>query len=170
MNWNAVGAVAELLGAVAVVASLAYLAVQIRQNTRAVRGAMYDSMARTNMDWLGPLVSDPQLAETFERAVDRWDGLGADDQRRINYLFIQLFRFWENVYYQSRQGTLEPRLWESWRHVMLSYFSRPGTRSWWRLRRGAFSEEFRRFLESSPPPKDPILTIEALEERPEDDA
>ena len=39
MNWDAVGAIAELLGALATVATLAYLAVQIRQNSRSVQGS-----------------------------------------------------------------------------------------------------------------------------------
>ena len=37
MNWEAIGAVGEILGAIAVLLSLAYLAVQIRQNTASVR-------------------------------------------------------------------------------------------------------------------------------------
>ena len=37
MNWNAVAALAELLGAVAVVGSLLYLAAQVRQNTKQSR-------------------------------------------------------------------------------------------------------------------------------------
>ncbi len=35
MNWDAIGAIAELAGAIGVVVSLAYLATQIRHNTRA---------------------------------------------------------------------------------------------------------------------------------------
>lgn len=34
MNWEAIGAVGEILGAIAVLLSLAYLAVQIRQNLK----------------------------------------------------------------------------------------------------------------------------------------
>ncbi len=51
MNWDAVGAVAELAGAGGVILSLVYLAVQIRQNTkqmerteRAARGAAYQEV------------------------------------------------------------------------------------------------------------------------------
>ncbi len=38
MNWDAIGALGEIAGAVAVFASLVYLALQMRQNTRAIRG------------------------------------------------------------------------------------------------------------------------------------
>jgi len=39
MNWDAVGAIGEIIGAVAVVATLAFLAVQIRQSQRTLRDA-----------------------------------------------------------------------------------------------------------------------------------
>jgi len=43
MNWDAIAAVGELLGASAVLVTLIYLAVQIRQNTSAVATATYES-------------------------------------------------------------------------------------------------------------------------------
>ncbi|MFT4562959.1 MAG: hypothetical protein ACI9BW_002710 [Gammaproteobacteria bacterium] len=36
MNWDALGAISELVGALAVVATLVYLAIQIRQNTKQI--------------------------------------------------------------------------------------------------------------------------------------
>jgi len=38
MDWDAIGAIAELAGAIGVIASLLYLATQIRQNSRQLRG------------------------------------------------------------------------------------------------------------------------------------
>ena len=43
MNWEAIGAVGEVLGALGVIATLSYLAVQIRQNTRTVRSATHQA-------------------------------------------------------------------------------------------------------------------------------
>ena len=37
MNWDALGAIGEMLSAIGVIATLLYLSVQIRQNTRAIR-------------------------------------------------------------------------------------------------------------------------------------
>jgi hypothetical protein len=57
MNWDAIGAIAELLGAVGVIASLVYLATQIRQsreqmgeNTRALRAGTYQQFQRELRD------------------------------------------------------------------------------------------------------------------------
>lgn len=68
MNWDAIGAIAETLGAVGVIASLVYLAGQIRQNTSNVRNSTAASFA------------DSALAfNTFlaQEDVNRiwWDGL-----------------------------------------------------------------------------------------------
>ena len=46
MNWEAIGAIGEIVGAVAVVLTVGYLAVQIRQNTRSVRAATHHSSMR----------------------------------------------------------------------------------------------------------------------------
>lgn len=51
MNWAAIQAVAEAIGAIVVVASLIYLAIQVRQNTRAVRVATYDGMVQASGDF-----------------------------------------------------------------------------------------------------------------------
>ncbi len=161
LNWDAVGAIAELVGAVAVVASLIYLSAQIRQNTRAVRSSQFDSIARMQMEILQPMVDDPTLAMGFERALDHWEELSLDDKVRFNLLLIQMFRFWENTFYQWRQGMLEPWLWVSWQNVMLSHFSRPGAQQWWTLRSMAFSREFGQFLETSPTPIDPVRPFTA---------
>ncbi len=76
------------------------------------------------------------------------------------YLLTQLFRNWENAFYQYRQGTLEPYLWEAWRQVILSYFHQPGVQDWWQLRRTAYSKPFQEFLESSSRPDLPLDTTE----------
>lgn len=39
MNWEIISAVSELVGAVAVIVSLIYLALQVKQNTRIMRAA-----------------------------------------------------------------------------------------------------------------------------------
>ncbi len=44
MNWEAIAAVGELVGAFAVLITLIYLAVQIRQNTAAVATSTYESV------------------------------------------------------------------------------------------------------------------------------
>ena len=45
MNWEAISAIGEILGAAGVIITLAYLAAQIRQNTKVSRGATRQDLA-----------------------------------------------------------------------------------------------------------------------------
>ena len=62
MNWEAIGAMSELIGATAVVVTLAYLAVQIRENSRAVRSSTRSDISRGQMDINFILAENPDLA------------------------------------------------------------------------------------------------------------
>ena len=68
MNWEAIGAVGEILGAIGVIATLGYLAAQIRQNTRSSRDAAsrasFDTVTRINL----MLVENPEVADLAVRA------------------------------------------------------------------------------------------------------
>ena len=44
MNWEAAGAIGEIVGAIGVLATLIYLAAQIRDNTRSLQAASLQSV------------------------------------------------------------------------------------------------------------------------------
>jgi hypothetical protein len=165
MDWEAVGALSELVGAIGVIASLIYVGAQVRQNTRSMRAATYDSLVRSNGDWLWPVIRDATLAANFEAAVGSWTGIAEAERPRVMYLLTQLFRHWENAYFQQEQGTLAPSLWDTWQGIILSYFYQPGIQEWWKLRRTAYSTRFRDFLESSSPPDTVIRTTRQILEQ-----
>lgn len=68
MNWDALGAIAELLGAIAVFLTLAYLTIQVRQNSVALDlqnqfSAAQIMQARTDtvMSFCGTIASNEEL-------------------------------------------------------------------------------------------------------------
>ena len=62
MDWNAIGAIGEIIGAIAVFLTLIYLAMQIRQNTHSMDESRKVELAR-NRTQLVQLRSDRMLAE-----------------------------------------------------------------------------------------------------------
>jgi hypothetical protein len=58
MNWEAVGAIAELLGAIGVIASLVYLAIQIRMSRSVVRTSNYLQLNAQSADLIARIVSE----------------------------------------------------------------------------------------------------------------
>lgn len=61
MNWDAIGAVGEILGAIAVVATLIYLAKQTTENSRAVKASSAREVTLAEAQWHGELARDPEL-------------------------------------------------------------------------------------------------------------
>ena len=69
MNWEAIGAIGETIGAIAVVLTLVYLSIQIRQNTRSVRAATYQSVAEALADCSYKLVGHMQDEDSDRRLL-----------------------------------------------------------------------------------------------------
>ena len=78
MNWEAIGAIAEAVGAAGVIASLVYLGTQIRSNTRAAKAAAYEQALTGGRDINLAVIAHSGL---FETMVRRW---GLTDQEQID--------------------------------------------------------------------------------------
>jgi len=75
MNWDAIGAIGEVVGAVAVISTLIYLAVQIRQSNRNLAEATSASIIQSFASINSRISSDEQFAELFIRGRDDIDAL-----------------------------------------------------------------------------------------------
>jgi len=151
VSLETVSALAQIIAAIGVVASLFYLAVQIRQNTRSQRSVVVDSLTSSLIALLGPQAADPSLMRAFASAVEDWHGATEEDRMRaVSLLFIS-FKLFENAWFQQRQGTLEPEQWEGWDLHMRVYYHRPGVKTWWADRRPMFGHGFRNYIEATKP-------------------
>ena len=69
MNWDAIGAVGEIIGAVVVIVTLLYVAKQIRQTSKSLEmAALRDTTAQWNQ-WSELLVTTPDLAAIVARSL-----------------------------------------------------------------------------------------------------
>jgi|GEM_PF-1275713 hypothetical protein len=63
MNWDAVGAIAELLGAIGVIGSLIYVASQVRASTVASKVESKLHLTQNMVSYGDLLISSPELNE-----------------------------------------------------------------------------------------------------------
>lgn len=112
MNWDALGAIGEIVGAAGVVVSLLYLAGQVRHNSRQVHHAA----AQAVLDKLNSLIHE--LAFTVG-AGDVWSrGLSGlhelrDDEELVRFSSMLLQAFWayEEIYHYRKAGVIEDWAW-----------------------------------------------------------
>ncbi len=157
MNWEAVGAIGEVLGAVTVVATLFYLSRQIRQNSQALdrsnEYARANSIHQTNLHFSqveAQLAQDAGLASIYYRALG---GEPLDNIETIRFqAFVSRYFIWlEDLYWQTRAKMgfhLEDGGADALLDDIRPYFSRllesEAGRAWWEGTdaRSPFSTDF----------------------------
>ena len=153
MNWSAIGAIGELVGGVAVIVSLIYLAIQIRQNTKATRAEIYQQRSQGAADFFMSQATDVEMSELMNSVFE--EGLGKLE--KLTPLELRLFRSFQlaslprmdNNHYQYEQGFLEPEYYEE---VLVPVIAMNAP-FWVKLDLGirpAFRREIDRILEESP--------------------
>jgi hypothetical protein len=147
MSLEDLGNIGEFVAAVGVIISLIYLAVQIRQNTRTVRSASYQSIVNTANDLGHNFTRAPGFTDLWAQGAVDPGKLNEEQLVKLRAHLVGMFRFYENVFYQHQQGTIDRKMWPGWQHDMLIWFNRPGFRQMWQEICQRYSAEFRRFLE-----------------------
>lgn len=121
----------EAVAAVAVVISLVYLALQIRQNTRAVRTSNFHGITDSFNQINNTIANDESLARIFRFGMTSFGELSEDEKVRFGFMFLSAFRTMETLYYQSTQGVAEKELWRVEQNTIKALLNGPGAREWW---------------------------------------
>jgi hypothetical protein len=142
MNWEAIGAVGETVGALAVLVTLIYLAMQIRQNTRSVQAAAVDS-ANSQVSKIREVIfADANVANMYRRGNEDPARLSEDDTIRYRLLMHNIMLALSNSITQASVSGLS----ESMSKVELPILGRvvatAGGRWFWETYRHEFEESF----------------------------
>lgn len=146
-NWEAIGAIGEVFGAVGVIATLGYLAVQIRQNTSSLRASTFHDTIRDLTACSELLASDADLTRIYHEGLRDFESLEPIEKQRFGAYLLVLCRRTENMVYQTQYGALDSASWEGLRHTMRSALSQPGAAAWWARSRLHFNSGFREYVE-----------------------
>ena len=139
MNWEAIGALAELCGAAAVIATLVYLAVQLRQNNELLRSGSRQALVGNDVT---SLAANLQHTGVFAKYVSEQE-LSQEEQLQMSFMFALDLRNREFEYFQYQNGLLDEETWLSYRQVILINHSSPLGRRWWdRVGRSIVDPEF----------------------------
>ena len=147
MNWDAIGAIAELLGAIGVIASLIYLATQSRQNTETVRSAAVESAADRFAENNRVAALNLDLAELLESGHSDYEALSIVQKRRYRSFQIAVLRDHETIFLHHRNGLITDSHWEGFANSLRYQARRPGVQHVWQQTRLIFSPEFREFID-----------------------
>ena len=107
MNWEAIGATGEIVGAVDVILTLGYLAAQIRQNTRTQKSAMAQATTSSRTSWYELGASDPEITLLWTKGHARPDQMSDEERTRFIWMISRLFSTFEETFAQYQLGMVE---------------------------------------------------------------
>lgn len=145
MNWDAIGAIGEIIGALAVVISLAYLASQIRiQNQESRMSAVHEILAgfRDGIQ----VFSSIEMGETLAKGNDDWTSLSNAEVLNLLSGLLPMLRVWEEAFIQNQTGRLENRFWEGINTSYAAYLNYPAISKTWELRGAHFDADFQQHV------------------------
>jgi len=148
MNWDAIGAVGEVLGAIAVVVTLLLLLRQLRQNTDSLK---IQSLNTTYGEWIamtGELQSQPQLRSAFTKDAS---GLAMDDEEHyvLVIYFVRMLNVNDKMYHLYQQGSADTFTYANMKKTLIlvlreSHFFE----EWWHGNKWRYSEPFQAFIDN----------------------
>jgi hypothetical protein len=147
MTLQDLGNIGEFVAAVATLATLVYLAIQIRQNTGTVRAGTYHASSTAWSELCVKLAADPSLAEIYHLGRVSPDSLSKEDMRRFELAFDAMLAQIENFYLQYAEGHLSESNQNRFAEILGLQFRTPGVKRYWVQRRGLYTMEFVRYVE-----------------------
>jgi len=150
MSIMELGALGELFGAIAVVATLIYLSIQLRQNTAGMRANAYQMWVSSNLDLNNAYA---QLGQSWRLGLADSAQLEEGSELSFGATNHTAFQMWQSIDYLYRMGAVEEALWKAEISRATGHLDlNPGVRQWWDAGgRTQLTPEFVELLESTKP-------------------
>ena len=146
MNWDAIGAVGEVVGAAGVILTLVYLTFTIRQNSLLLK-------SQSRFQILEGLHGDAFAITEEERwnfmmEVRRSESPSVEDVSRYMQIWNSFMSRLEMLYFEINDGTLPKTFESTLRFRLFTIFSIDLPNSMWPLVRNYYTEEFQEYVDS----------------------
>ncbi len=150
MTIQEMGALGEMIGGIAVVISLIYVGLQVRQNSNSVRAASQIALRQLGTEITSQLAA-PDMARIYIQGLKDLSPLPAEDRVRFHSLMLSLFGVYEAYYFQVYFGIIPQELQPTHNHAQaLFHLQQPGVKEWWDSGgRDQFSDKFVEKLEQA---------------------
>ena len=134
LNWDAIGAAGEVIGAGGVIASLLYLSVQIRRSDHTARAESLSSVLDGWRDRSGlHLFINNEVPDLFAKGLTDFEILGASDKRRFFYLISESVFQAQQAMQLHQRGLVPDVDYDAWIYYVATLIRTPGGSRVWPL-------------------------------------
>jgi hypothetical protein len=154
MNWDAISAVSQFVGSVAVVLSVLYLGLQVHRSTRVAKVAAQDAAASAMRDVTNTFMENAEMSRIWGTGLENLNTLSPEDQARFFHATHQFLKAFETIQFHYLNGLMDKQLWLGWQEQLRHYIAAPGIVAYWNIRSELFSARFREFVSHLEPARD----------------
>lgn len=147
-NLESLANLGEIIGAIAVVVSLVYLAVQVRQNTQAQQTENFSRALDRVAAIQATLSQDTETSVIFSKGVLDPSELSANERLRFTWAMYELFGAFEFMFLASKTKAMPDEVWQRWSSAVAWWLSFSGVQIWWTVRPIPFTERFTSYVEA----------------------
>ena len=151
MNILEIGAIGEFVGAIAVLITLVYIAVQTRQSVKTTQQKSHSDLLTRRQDLMRLLTEDRDFIEVWSKGCSQQQLDSIDAQRFTSFGMI-LSAHVQDAYIQYKAGLIDEKVWEAERNLLTVHFTQPGFVDWWKHGQQYVTPEFARYVEKSDRP------------------
>jgi hypothetical protein len=144
MSWDAVAALAELLSALGVLASLVYLGFQILQNTNWLKQQAFQLGTNEVRRWASHFAESRANSELFIKGQRSYESLDPPERLQFTMMIFEICSVWGT--YQQYQSEDFLGLRESAEVSISSWIAQGWFRDWWKANEYMFSPIWKDFV------------------------
>lgn len=138
----------EIIGAIAVVVSLIYLAVQVRQNTRAQQTENFSRALDRVAAMQATLSQDSGISVILSKGVLDASELTPKERTQFAWAMYELFGAFEFMFLASKTNAIPEEVWQRWSLAVAWWLTFPGVQNWWKVRPVPFTDSFTSYVAS----------------------
>ena len=138
---------AEIIGVILVIASLIYVAQQLRQNNEMARVAAAGLQVQRDFDITESIIVNRELMEVWLKGDSQFDSLDDADKQRLVFFERRAIVWWHHTYQLRKRGLLQDPEWQSQVGIIRAVAGRQAVRESWGIFRDGFEKSFRDFMD-----------------------
>jgi hypothetical protein len=144
---NQYAAIAEILGVILVIASLVYVARQLKQTTEMMRVGAANERVRREYEILDTLIENREVAEIWFKGGTDFDSLDEVDKQRLIFFERRAIVLWHHLFSLYQQGLFPEadRHWNEW--VIQNIGRRQAIRESWQLFKESYEKPFQDYID-----------------------
>ena len=142
MDLTQLANLGEFIGGVAVLATLVYLAVQVRQTNRTASAEAFNSLTSLDVTLNSVLMADREICDLIVRARPGLAALDEVERFRFGLCASTVFRVFDNFYEYDQSGLMTQVQWSEREAIIRGNFANRGFREYWEKNAGSYTRAF----------------------------